>query len=140
MKLLINYTKITLIAAFLFCSISISAQAQSSNYEKIQAAFTAFMTNKLKLTPDESADFWPIYNDYREQLKGIKKEKKSLDNNSNLSDEKKLNKQMDLQSMETNLINECKKKLKEVIPVKKVAALDGIERDFKKWLLEQRDR
>jgi hypothetical protein len=38
---------------------------------KVEAIQIAFLTKELKLTPDEAQKFWPVYNNYRSELKKI---------------------------------------------------------------------
>jgi AAA15 family ATPase/GTPase len=41
--------------------------------EKIQTLKIAFITQKLQLTPDEAQKFWPIYNQYDNEIRSIPK-------------------------------------------------------------------
>ena len=60
-------------AIIIFClsvlAVSVSAQPTQRNpqrvQEKIESQRVAFLTQKLDLTPEESAAFWPIYNDFK---------------------------------------------------------------------------
>jgi hypothetical protein len=53
------------------------AQAPESNSKKIDSLQTVYFTEKLVLTPDESDKFWPIYNNYKSEIKTVKKENES---------------------------------------------------------------
>ena len=46
---------------------------KAQNGEKIQSLKIAFITQKLQLTPDEAEKFWPIYNQYDNEIQGIPK-------------------------------------------------------------------
>jgi sulfite reductase alpha subunit-like flavoprotein len=39
--------------------------------EKIKALYVAFITQKLKLTPDEAQKFWPVHGQYEAELQAI---------------------------------------------------------------------
>lgn len=41
--------------------------------EKIQALYAAFITQKLKLTPDEAQKFWPVHVQYNEEVQAVNK-------------------------------------------------------------------
>jgi hypothetical protein len=41
--------------------------------EKIQALYVAYITQKLKLTPDEAQKFWPVHVQYEAELQAINK-------------------------------------------------------------------
>ncbi|HNF29798.1 MAG TPA: hypothetical protein PKG56_05850 [Chitinophagaceae bacterium] len=55
---------------FTFVALSFSSLAQSNKRgEKVQALKVAYMTQVLKLTPQEAQSFWPVYNTYFEESK-----------------------------------------------------------------------
>lgn len=47
--------------------------------KKIQAMEMAFITKELNLNPDEAQKFWPIFNQYRNDLKTIAVERRNGD-------------------------------------------------------------
>ena len=47
--------------------------------ERIQALKTAFITQKLKLTPAEAQKFWPVYGQYETDMKKILGDKSNPD-------------------------------------------------------------
>ena len=55
-----------------FCA----AQDDSGDKESddIKAVRSAYITNQLKLTPDEAQRFWPIYNNYLQEVRQARKE------------------------------------------------------------------
>jgi Spy/CpxP family protein refolding chaperone len=81
MKVL-NFTLVLLI-----CSFSCFSQAQrpgnpdarANELKKIQAMEMAFITKELNLSPEEAQKFWPVFNQYRNELKTISAEKKIND-------------------------------------------------------------
>ncbi|MEN8123781.1 MAG: sensor of ECF-type sigma factor [Bacteroidota bacterium] len=60
---------ITLIIVILSVS---SLIAQSERREKLKAYKTAFITEKLELTPAEAEKFWPVYNIYENKVHQLK--------------------------------------------------------------------
>ena len=46
--------------------------------DKIQAARIAYITDQLKLTPDEAEKFWPVYREFAEKRKAIRLELKDM--------------------------------------------------------------
>jgi hypothetical protein len=71
------------------------ANAQNGNgqrQEKIQALKIAFITQKLKLTPAEAEKFWPVYNQYNNEIKTLRINNKDgdvLENEQKLLDIRK---------------------------------------------------
>ncbi len=53
-----------------FCT----AQDDSDNDKDIEAVKTAYITNQLKLSPQEAQKFWPIYNNYQQEIRKARKE------------------------------------------------------------------
>jgi hypothetical protein len=62
---------------FLFLSLPFSAAAQEeeagnmNDQKKIQAMEVAYITKELNLSPEEAQKFWPVFNKYREDVKGV---------------------------------------------------------------------
>lgn len=44
---------------------------EETRVEKIQSLKIAFITQKLQLTPDEAQKFWPVYNQYDNEVHSI---------------------------------------------------------------------
>jgi len=70
-------TSFLLTAMLILC---LTSQAQSvrpdrdtrtAEIKKIQAMEMAFITKELNLSPDEAQKFWPVFNQYRNELKGM---------------------------------------------------------------------
>jgi len=112
---------------------------QGGKNEKIEALRVAFITDKLKLTTDESQKFWPVYNDYQDKLKAARQEFKKQPTTfaSDKEAQDYLDAELLLKNREYNLYKEYYEKIKKTIPIKKVAELRQAEEDFKKELLKQ---
>jgi len=128
METLINKIKILAIIAILASCFSISAEAQNNN-ERIKSMQIAIMTDKLDLTTKESQAFWPIYNNYQNDLKAVKKD---IENMSNLSAAQKLATKKNLQQKKLDIQGEYEEKFKKIMSIEKVAKIDQAEREFKK--------
>ena len=55
------------------------SDAKSNDLRKIQAMEMAFITKELNLNPEEAQKFWPIFNQYRNEIKGIASNKAGMD-------------------------------------------------------------
>ena len=77
---------ITIIASLLFINLVQSQpqrpdrDARVSELKKIQAMELAFITKELNLNPNEAQKFWPIFNQYRNDLKQASQGKNYHDN------------------------------------------------------------
>lgn len=54
-------------------------EARAAELKKIQAMEMAFITKELNLTPDEAQKFWPVFNQYRNELRNVAMENKQRD-------------------------------------------------------------
>ena len=54
-------------------------EARAAELKKIQAMEMAFITKELNLTPDEAQKFWPVFNQYRNELRNVATENKQKD-------------------------------------------------------------
>jgi hypothetical protein len=54
------------------CFTQTPAEGRAKKIEEIQRSY---LTEELSLTPEESTKFFPVYDDYREELKKIKKDR-----------------------------------------------------------------
>lgn len=126
-------------------SIVLSMSAFAQQGKRVESMRIAFITQRLNLTPEESQQFWPVFNQFTEKMQQIKggKNEMPLDEMSDADTEKMILTEFDKESRELELKKEYYQKLKKVISVRKIAKLYRAERDFKnelvKYLKETRD-
>jgi Spy/CpxP family protein refolding chaperone len=145
-------TKQILISLLLTLLVSIGTFAQgrgSGNQEKrenIEAMKIAFITQKLELTPEEAQQFWPVYNQYSEKTKELRKKRRQgnrearQQNFDELSDkevEQLVNEDIANRQKELDLQKEYNEKFKAILPIKKVAKLYAAEEQFKVVLINK---
>jgi len=53
--------------------------ARATEIKKIQAMEMAYITKELNLTPDEAQKFWPVFNQYRNELRSVAVENRQKD-------------------------------------------------------------
>jgi hypothetical protein len=51
-----------------------TAQADNNGSGRMEAVKIAFITKELNLTPEEAQKFWPVYNNYFEEIKKARQE------------------------------------------------------------------
>ena len=94
---------------------------QNRMKERVEAQRIGFITQRVSLTPEESQQFWPIYNQYTDKMQQIRsstKMEKTFDDMSDADVEKMLMSQMDKESRVLDLRKEYYQKFKKVISVK----------------------
>lgn len=116
-------------------------KAKTSKKEKIEQLRKKFFNEKLALSDAEQKGFWPLYTEYKQKEKALRDSFKSKykPNDVIFMDDKQaeefLNATIKLNEDQNNLFKDYIAKFKKVIPVKKVAMLPMVEREFRKVLL-----
>lgn len=114
------------------------------NHERMKAQKIAYITDALELTPSESEKFWPVYHEFKKQHDVYYEQKHGHDNLDGISEEDAkalLNKSIKQDKQQIALKEKYNVKFLECIPAKKLVKLRGIERKFRKEVLNSiRDR
>ena len=122
-----------------FCAASLFAQPGNRTNAKIEAQKVAYITNRLDLTTGESAEFWPIYNQFQKDRKATNRKYKSKQRIENMSDAELEAQMMGNFKKDQELLDLKKtyfEKLKEVLSIRKIATLHEAEREFKTTILD----
>ncbi len=114
--------KFVLIVSFLFSSFTVllAQDDENSRGEKIEALKIAFITQKLELSTDEAQKFWPVYNQYDQEIRNIKGGE-VLDNEERL----------------LNIRKKYKPSFERILGPKKLNNLFNAERDFRTVLIRR---
>ncbi len=138
--------KMWICLAMLYCSTwAVMAQEDDSMMrgaagERVKAMKVAFITDRLNLTPQESQEFWPLYNQYEEEQRKIREKYKLSFNYANMTNaeaEKVLNNALELEQQMLNLKRDYMQRFRKALPVTKVAMLNQVERDFREELVKR---
>ena len=134
---------IILIASILLSLPGLAQKGQGGGQQQKVNKIT-FLSNKLKLTPDEAEKFWPVYHEMEAKFKAQKKAAKAAKPDKKVGEmtdaevEKLIDGAIDQQQKELDLKKEYHTKFKAVLPVKKVAKLYHAEIQFKKMRAKQK--
>ncbi len=104
-----------------------SVNAQSGNgerQEKIQALKIAYITQKLKLTPAEAEKFWPVYNQYNNEIRTLRINNQDGDV---LENEQKL----------LDIRKKYKPEFENILGPQRMNDLFNAERDFRNVLIKR---
>jgi len=131
---------------FTIMGSTLHAQPQERR-DKIESMHTAYITEKINLSPEQAKRFWPVYDQYRSDLEQLQKQRKQnaqtiknaggIDNMSDADVQKLVTNEIDIKSRELDLHKQYVLKFQEVISLKQVAKLFMAEEQFKLYLLEQ---
>ena len=114
---------ILILFVILGCFSAVKAQdpADETRAERIQALKIAFITQKLQLTSSEAEKFWPIYNQYENEIHSLPKGADVIVNEEKL----------------LNIRKKYMSSFEKVIGPQKVNRLFNAERDFRDILIRR---
>ena len=140
MKIMKSLTATAFVLLFSLSAFAQYGQRRQAIEQNIEAQHVAFITQKLELTPDESARFWPIFNEFRSKEKALRKGNRpdgTLRNISEVEAEQLIEQHLDTEQKVLNLKREYYGKLKSAIPASKIARLRPAEEAFKLEILQR---
>jgi hypothetical protein len=109
--------------------------------DKIKSLKIAFISQKLALTSEEAEKFWPVYNKYDDKIMALKEAQMKLRvGKKNGTDEEALKKIEEAEAIESEVMLLKKKMRAELIPIitaEKVVALERLEHEFHRKILEK---
>jgi Skp family chaperone for outer membrane proteins len=113
--------------------------------DEIESMKIGYLTKRLNLSPDEAKSFWPVYNQYQNELQTLRKSRKAEVKDAKpdfmeMNDkdvEKLVDNEIVFRQNELDIMKKYHSQLKQVLPIKKVAILYRTEDDFKRELLKR---
>ena len=106
---------------------------------RVEAQRVAFITEKLNLTPDESAKFWPLYNEFKAKQKKVRTDVRSdayIMDVSDVEAEKLIADRLAAEAQILELKQVYFKRMMQAIPPRKIVRLPSVELEFNKKVLE----
>jgi hypothetical protein len=128
----------------LSCTTILYAQDRRPMKDRVDAMKIGFLTDRLNLTPEEAKTFWPVYNQYSDELEKLRRGRRdniinARENFDSMSDaqlEKAVDSEIAFRQSELEILKKYHPQFKKILPIKKVAKLYKAEEDFKRKLLE----
>lgn len=132
------FLKIVILLSLFFYATILFGQTQKDRVAELRIAF---ISKKLELSQSESQKFWPIYSEYTDKVRAIRKNlrkgyKKGIDNLSDKEVEELYLLDIKSKQAETNLHTEYAAKIKEIIGTKKCVKLRVAEEEFKQEIIQ----
>lgn len=132
------------IAILFLVHSSISAQQRgqrAANQEKIQAFKVSFFTEKLQLSPAEAEKFWPLFNQFEKDKKALRSKYDKKGSRIELLSDNEVKdyilRQMEKEQEMIDLRKGYIMDFMDVLPIRKVAMLQRIDREYKKAILDE---
>lgn len=108
--------------------------------QRIHSMKVAFITDRLRLTPEESQQFWPLFNQYEAEEGAIRKSYRPARPIQSMSDqeaEEFIMKNLEMEEKLIDLKRDYFKKFRQVISPRKIAMLQKADQEFKRELLKR---
>lgn len=133
MKCLLNIVLLVLLAQPL-------AVMSQGDRDKVELLRVAFITKKLELSQAESDKFWPVYDEYNDKIKALRKNLRQSyrKRNEPLSDaeaEELFQLELKTRQAEVDVHRVYSEKIKSIIGVKKCVRLRVAEEEFKREMI-----
>ena len=105
--------------------------------KEIEAIKIGYLTRRLSLTPDESREFWPVYNAYQKELSSINKQKRENRNTQNANPEKLVDNDFKFDTQILEVKKKYRLEFAKILSAEKVKTLYIAEREFREELIKQ---
>lgn len=110
-------------------------QSKSKHMDRMKAKKIAYITDALELTPEESAQFWPIYNQFKKEYNALRGDRRSYTDLTEAEALNQLDQYIERDAKELELKKAYNAKFLDVISAKKLIKLRHVERKFKHDML-----
>ena len=107
--------------------------------DRIEAQRVAFITQKLSLTPEEAAKFWPVYNENKEAVKNLRDDIERPDLMTVTDDEATviIERHFQMEQKRLELKRTLFARLRTIITPRKILMLHAAEKEFNRELLRR---
>jgi hypothetical protein len=111
--------------------------------QKIQALRTAYISDKLGLTPEQAEKFWPVYREFTQERAKLREQFKEAQKNINpnnpdpKAEQNLVNLGLEVKQKELNLEKDYSGRLMKVITAQQVLNLRKAEQEFRELVMQQ---
>lgn len=119
------------------------AQPDPSKKEQIESAKIAYITKRVNLSPEQAKTFWPLYNEFSDKRKTLKRKQRNLDENmgsltaTDKDVEASLIELFELKKERLQLDITYNDKFKTILSSRQIVELYKSEKDFLRILREK---
>ncbi|SDD64321.1 hypothetical protein SAMN05216464_102156 [Mucilaginibacter pineti] len=105
--------------------------------KKLEAARQNFINRQLSLTDNESTKFWPIYNQYQQELTAVRILKRLNNSSTAANGTEQIDKEIYYESQLVAIRKRYKDAFLKILPPEKVSELYKSEREFNDELIKR---
>jgi hypothetical protein len=129
------------ILLFLILLANISLGISQNDRDKVELLRVSFITKHVELTAAEAEKFWPVYNEYNDKIRAIKRNvrqnyKQKAGTLTDKDAEELYTLELQSRQAELDVHKQYSEKLKNIIGVKKMVKLRVAEEKFKKEIID----
>ena len=126
--------------ALAFMVLAVAGLSAQGNMEsRIRSMRVAFITERMKLTPEEAEKFWPIHNQYEGEMRKIREKYRAERDFQTMSDqevERFLTDHLDMEEELLKLKRDYYTRMRKVVPARKLAMYVRADLDFNRKLIQ----
>lgn len=128
---------ILIVISFFLCLLADDLLAQNNKRERIEAIKIAYITKKLDLSPQESQNFWPVYNQYQKEIGDLIMQRRAAHKNPNPDAMEAIDDELDIESEIVTVRKKYRIQFTKVLSTDKISQFYQAERDFREELIKQ---
>lgn len=121
-------------------ALLLAQQGKGPDRGRMESYRVAYFTRMLELTPEEAEVFWPLFNSYGQERRALQDSLEATGRLQLMSDgdvERSIDQSLDIEQSMLDLKRSYLERLQGVLPIRKVAMLNQVERRFKEELLSR---
>ena len=103
---------------------------QSTPGRRLEQVKESYIGKQLKLTPEESSAFWPVYRQYVQQLTAVRILKRMNNSDKSVDGTEQIRKDLDYESQIVAIKKQYSQQFLRILPPEKVSELYKSERQF----------
>jgi len=120
----------------LFFTLSIPMFAQQGKGNRVESLKIAYLSNQLNLDPKTAELFWPIYNNYQNELEAVVLERRKLNHDDNRTAEEIL----DQEQKALDIKKKYNAQFLKVMDNNQINRLYQSEKEFRKIIMRRSER
>jgi hypothetical protein len=111
--------------------------SRTSKGKKLEAARNRFISQQLSLTDDEARRFWPVYNQYQQELTAVRVLKRLNNSSASVNGTEQIDKEIAYDNQLVTIRKKYRDIFLKILPPEKVSELYKSEREFTDELIKQ---
>ncbi len=105
--------------------------------QKVQAIKENFLDQKLQLTADEAARFWPLYKKYQDEMIEVRRLKRLNNSDAQANGREQVKKDLEYDSKMVSIRQHYNEEFLKILPPEKLSRLYKSEREFNDELIRK---